>query len=724
MSGTDFGDEREEIIADFIVETDELIERLDQELVQLEERPDDLALLNSIFRAAHTIKGTSSFLGFPRMTELTHKAENVLDKLRNNAFKVTSEIMDCLLKALDGIRTLLDEIKEGHGADGTYDATEIQTKLIAIVENGGTLEPQAGGGGKTAVVAAVPSASTAPSSGGSSLDDILASAPKVTPKPTVEGKGKESSGGGSLDDILASAPKISPKPTVEGKGKEASGGGSLDDILASAPKISPKPTVEGRGKESSGGGASLDDILASAPKISPKIVADPKAAAAPAPDPAAKPVVAAAAPAASAPAAAAPSSGEAKAVAVEQTIRVDVERLDALMNLAGELVLSRNRLVNITRDLEGAGHDSEPLMELANVVQSISLVAGNLQMAVMKTRMLPIGKVFNKFPRMVRDLAREKKKNVDLVIIGADTEVDKSVVEAIGDPLVHLIRNSVDHGIEMPEVRAQRGKPENGTVQLIAMHQGNHVVIVIKDDGNGMDPKRIKEVAIKRGVLDETQASRMTDKEVRLLIFKPGFSTAEKVTSTSGRGVGMDVVKTNVEQLGGTIDIDSEVTVGTVMTIKLPLTLAIIQALMVKANNETYAISLANVMETVRVPRSKIQSVEGHEVVHLRDRVIPVVHLASLLDSPTFRGEDSDDGPADKSSLYIVVLGLGEQRIGLVVERLLGQEEVVIKSLGDYLQSIPGIAGSTILGDGRVSLIIDVAGLMEMVYAGKVSTRV
>lgn len=712
MSGTDFGDEREEIIADFIVETDELIERLDQELVQLEERPEDFALLNSIFRAAHTIKGTSSFLGFTRMTELTHKAENVLDKLRNNAFGVTAEIMDCLLQALDGIRTLLDEIREGRGVDGDFDATETQKKLIAIVENSGSLTPPAGGAqpkGTTVVAAPAPAAS----SGQSSIDDILASAPKVTPKPTVEGKPKAS--GGSIDDILASAPKVTPKPTVEGKPK-AGGGGSIDDILASAPKVTPKPTVEGKPK-AAGGGSSIDDILASAPKVSPKISLEPKATQ---PAAEAKP---AAPPAAASPA---KPAGEAKdkAVAVEQTIRVDVERLDALMNLAGELVLSRNRLVNITRDLEGAGHESDPLMELANVVQSISLVAGNLQMAVMKTRMLPIGKVFNKFPRMVRDLAREKQKNIDLVITGAETEVDKSVVEAIGDPLVHLIRNSVDHGIEMPEVRKQRNKSETGTVELVAMHQGNHVVIVIRDDGNGMDPKRIKDVALKRGVIDEMQASRMTDKEARLLIFKPGFSTAEKVTSTSGRGVGMDVVKTNVEQLGGLIEIDSEEGFGTTMTIKLPLTLAIIQALMVRAGGETYAISLANVMETVRVPKAKIQSVEGHEVVHLRDRVIPVVHLSRLLDCPPWAADSDDQGSAGNGSLYIVVLGLGEQRIGLVVEKLLGQEEVVIKSLGDYLQSIQGIAGSTILGDGRVALIIDVVGLMDLVFSGKASARV
>ncbi len=694
MSAADFGEEQQEIIADFIVETDELIERLDQELVELEERADDLDLLNSIFRAAHTIKGTSSFLGFTRMTELTHKAENVLDKLRNQSLRLNSEIMDCLLEALDGIKTLLDEIKAGRGVDGDFDPSGTVEKLLAIVEGGA-------GAATTA-----PAPKPADSSNDLDLDSILAGAPKVAPKLKDDPKG--SGGDLDLDSILAGAPKVAPK--LKADQKSSGSDMDLDSILAGAPKVAPKLKDEPKSSEG-GGGLDLDSILASAPKVAPKLDTEAKAkpAPAPAPAPAAKP------------AAAAPA-GDQKAVAVEQTIRVDVERLDSLMNLAGELVLCRNRLVNITRDLESEGRDSEPILDLSNVVQALSLVAGNLQIAVMKTRMLPIGKVFNKFPRMVRDLARDKKKQVELVINGAETEVDKSVVEAIGDPLVHLIRNSVDHGIEMPEVREQRGKEPMGTVELTARHQGNHVVIIIRDDGNGMDPERIKSVAIKKGVIDETQASRLSDKEARLLIFRAGFSTAEQVTSTSGRGVGMDVVKTNVEQLGGMIDIDSEVGHGTTMTIKLPLTLAIIQALMVRAATETYAISLGNVMETVRVPKSKIQSVEGHEVVHLRDRVIPVVRLAEILDCPPPPALEEDTG-AGALSLYIVVLGLGEQRIGLVVDRLLGQEEVVIKSLGDYLQSVPGIAGSTILGDGQVALIVDVAGLMEMVYNGGIAPR-
>jgi len=645
MSATDFGDEREEIIADFIVETDELIERLDQELVQLEDSPTDSALLNSIFRAAHTIKGTSSFLGFDRMTELTHKAENVLDKLRNAEFEVNADIMDALLDALDGIRALLDEIRAGQADSGDYDPTPIATRLTSIVKHGGQLgdddsgdepsapepevvaeEPQkvvrnqtkrivrslvdqakaAVERGQTGVRtkadiearAAQAEADASSASKSSSLDDLLASAPAVKPKLHVPGDEprakvpKAESAPSSLDDLLASAPKVSPKISIPGEErKKPAPKTDLDALLATAPRVSPKISIPGEAHDDEsralvdrdkplpagididrllaaappvqpklvipgeGGGrplrpnASLDDLLASAPKVSPKISIpgeEPKQPEAPAKadasddktntnvrhrgrPPSATDRVSTrtfsrsqastasagpANPAKSAPARRAPRQTEApiKSVAVEHTIRVDVERLDALMNLAGELVLGRNRLSNITRQLEGTSAEGETVQELANIVANISLITGNIQMAVMKTRMLPIGKVFNRFPRMVRDLAREKKKLVDLQIIGGDTEVDKSVIEAIGDPLVHLIRNSVDHGIESPAARAERGKAETGRVRLSAEHEGNNVLIKIQDDGAGMDPDRIGKVALSRGVVDEAALSRMTDK--------------------------------------------------------------------------------------------------------------------------------------------------------------------------------------------------------------------
>ncbi len=718
MTDNDFGEELDEIIADFIVETEELIERLDQELVRLEETPEDLDLLNSIFRAAHTIKGTSSFLGFSRMTELTHKAENVLDKLRNGAFKVSSEIMDALLDALDGIKALLEEIREGRGQDGDYDPQPTMDILIEIADNNGVRASEAGA---AAPVSSSEPAQTETTESEEAKDDLIVVA---AGRNTAH---IEKEGGNDLDALLSSAPKVEPK--IEIPGEAVGGGDDLDALLSSAPKVEPKIEIPG---EAVGGGDDLDALLSSAPKVEPKIeipgesAAKEKAEASSQKPAAPAPQAASPKPAAQTPAKAkASAAGGKSGVAVEQTIRVDVERLDALMNLAGELVLGRNRLANITRTIEAADHEVTMMAELSHVVSAISQVTSNLQMAVLKTRMLPIGKVFNRFPRMVRDLAREKKKLVDLKIIGGNTEVDKSVIEAIGDPLVHLIRNGVDHGIEAPEKRKAAGKAEMGNLELSAQHEGNNVVIRIKDDGGGMDPEIISAVALKRGVVDEMQLARMSPKEIRMLIFQPGFSTAETITNTSGRGVGMDVVKTNVEQLGGTIDVESELGKGTSMSIKLPLTLASIQALMVKAQHEVYAISLTNVIETVRIPRSKMQSVEGRKVVHLRDSVIPVFILGELFDCIIKEGAETGSGPdAVEQPVYIVVIGLGEQRVGLVVDQLLGQEEVVIKSLGEYLQTVPGIAGSTILGDGEVALIIDVAGLMNMIHEMRSYVRV
>ncbi|NUQ34136.1 MAG: chemotaxis protein CheA [Planctomycetaceae bacterium] len=695
---TDFGDEREEIISDFIVESEELISRLDNELVELEDQPSNPDLLNSIFRAFHTIKGTSSFLGFTRMTELTHKAENVLDKLRNHAFPITPEIMDVILKALDGIRAILAEIQAGQGDGGSYDPKPVIARLITIVETRGGTQ------GATKAAEAPKPADKAPekatekvskAASEMSLDDLLASAPKVEPKIEIPGEKKAAASSSSLDDILASAPKVEPKITVPGESAPA----AVEKAIKEATRALSRDAAKFKEKTQRLRGLTP-------PPVAPEQAGAPVALAGPA-----NPAKAGTGPVDKGKGA--PAGDHKGGVAVEQTIRVDVERLDALMNLAGELVLGRNRLANIMRQLEQSNIEHDAVLELSNVVGSISLVASDLQMAVMKTRMLPIGKVFNRFPRMVRDLARDLKKNIELSIVGGDTEVDKSVIEAIGDPLVHLVRNSCDHGVEPPDVRKQRGKTETGHVELAARHEGNNVVITIADDGKGIDVAMIKSIGIKKGVIDEVQAARMTDKEARLLIFAPGFSTAQVITNVSGRGVGMDVVRSNIEGLGGTIEILSETGVGTKMVIKLPLTLAIIESLMVAVGDEVYAISLANVMETVRVPRMRVQSVEGHEVVQLRDTVMPIVHLAEVLECP--RGRRSGDYKAN-DQLYVVVLGLAEQRIGLVVDSLLGQEEVVIKSLGDYLHDVPGIAGSTILGDGRVALILDIAGVMELAH--------
>jgi len=403
------------------------------------------------------------------------------------------------------------------------------------------------------------------------------------------------------------------------------------------------------------------------------------------------------------------------ASSMEQTIRVEVKRLDHLMNLIGELVLGKNRLLKIYDDVEERYEGEKFLEELNQVVSSISLVTTDLQIAVMKTRMLPIAKVFNKFPRMVRDLSRELGKQIELEISGEETELDKSIVEEIGDPLVHIIRNSCDHGIENGKARLLKGKSEVGLIQLKAYNEGNHIVIEITDDGNGLDPDILRSKAIEKGMISEREADGMSDKEAFALIFKPSLSTAKVVTNVSGRGVGMDVVKTNIEKLNGIIDVDSEVGRGTVIKLKIPLTLAIIQALLVGAQEEYYAIPLASVLETVRIPLDEIYTIEGKNVLRLRDEVLSLVRLSDIFGvKQVYEGAEHT---------YVVVIGLAEAKLGVVVDTLVGQEEIVIKSLGDYLQGIEGIAGATIRGDGRVTLIIDVAALMNLAKGITVDIR-
>ena len=390
----------------------------------------------------------------------------------------------------------------------------------------------------------------------------------------------------------------------------------------------------------------------------------------------------------------------------EQTIRVDVKRLDQLMNLIGELVLAKNRLIKIYNDVEERYEGEKFLEEVNQVVSAISIVTTDLQIAVMKTRMLPIGKVFNRFPRVVRDLSRELKKKVNLIIKGEETELDKSIIEEIGDPLVHMIRNAIDHGIEPPEERVKKGKDEIGNVWLQAYNEGNMIVIEIKDDGRGMDPEILKQKAVEKGIITNTEASNMSNKEAFMLIFKPGFSTAAKITNVSGRGVGMDVVKTNIEKLNGIIEVDSVTGKGSTFKLKIPLTLAIIQALLVSSQEDLFAVPLSNVIETVRIVEEDIYLIEGKSVLKLREEVLPLVNMADIFEIEKVLEPDK--------YLYVVILGLGATKVGLIVDRFIGQEEIVIKSLGEFLKGLPGIAGATIRGDGKVTLIIDVGTLMKL----------
>ena len=645
-------DDMKEIMEDFLIEAFELIEQIDHDLVELEANPEDLELLNRIFRVAHTVKGSSSFLNFDVLTELTHHMEDVLNKARKGELKITPDIMDVVLESVDMMKGLLESIRDnGNDAAAGIDIKNICASLTQISE-----------GEAPSAASEAPAAAPAPE-------------PVKEPEPATPAE--------------EAAPEVSDA--------------ELSKLSDSEVEAEIERLLKVRKAEDQARRASKGIAPKSPEEIAPATSAAPAPAARPAPSrerDTDKKV---------------PAASSSSAVAQEQTIRVEVKRLDHLMNLIGELVLGKNRLLKIYDDVEERYEGEKFLEELNQVVSSLSLVTTDIQLAVMKTRMLPIAKVFNKFPRMIRDLSRDLGKQIDLEISGEETELDKSIVEEIGDPLVHIIRNSCDHGIEDPETRKAMGKPEKGLVQLKAYNEGNHIVVEIVDDGKGLDADMLKSKSIEKGIITEREADAMSEKEAFGLIFRPGFSTAAKVTNVSGRGVGMDVVKTNIEKLNGIIDIESEVGKGTVMKLKIPLTLAIIQSLLVGTQEEFYAIPLASVLETVRVPIDDIYTIDGKNVLRLRDEVLSLVRLSDV-----FGVEKVFDGG---DHTYVVIIGVAEAKLGIIVDTLVGQEEIVIKSMGDYLQNIPGIAGATIRGDGRVTLIIDVGAMMEMAKDIKVDIR-
>ncbi len=656
-------DDLQEIMEDFLIEAFEMNEQLDQDLVELEHNPEDLDLLNRIFRVAHTIKGSSSFLNLNILTHLTHNMEDVLNRARKGEIKITPDIMDVVLRSIDLMKTLLvtirdtgsdtnngkeNEIEEAvkqlqaitsqnlEGAkEGTKEAPKEETKKEVKEEN--TKENQE-------------NKAKAPAAKNPTSDNPLADEP-------------------DLDYTNMSAEEVEAEiERLLNKRQEA------DKERRAQKKQEAKPKQE----------VALKTETLKAPKIETKAKAKADT-----------------------------EENKALSIGVEQTVRVDVRRLDHLMNLIGELVLGKNRLIRIYGDVEERYDGEKFLEELNQVVSSISAVTTDLQLAVMKTRMQPVGKVFNKFPRMVRDLSRELGKSIELIIEGEETELDKSIVEEIGDPLIHIIRNSCDHGIEPLEERRRLNKPETGKVQLSAYNEGNHIVIKISDDGKGLDPVMLKEKAIEKGVISERDAEGMSDREAFNLIFKPGFSTAKVVSNVSGRGVGMDVVKTNIEKLNGIIEIDSEVGVGTTQKLKIPLTLAIIQALLVGVQEEYYAIPLSSVLETVRISQDEIYTVDGKSVLRLRDEVLSLVRLSDIFKVDAILESNSD--------VYVVIIGLADQKIGVIVDYLIGQEEVVIKSLGYYLKNTRGIAGATVRGDGKITLIVDVGAMMDMAKSIKVN---
>ncbi|ECW7472071.1 chemotaxis protein CheA, partial [Campylobacter coli] len=599
-------EDMQEILEDFLVEAFELVEQIDHDLVELETNPEDLELLNRIFRVAHTVKGSSSFLNFDVLTKLTHHMEDVLNKARHGELKITPDIMDVVLESIDRMKTLLNSIRDnGNDTAIGMDIEPICARLTAISEG----ESPNGVENETPVEAP------------------QKEEPAPTPEPEVDVNQLSDSEVEAEIERLLKARKAEDQARRAQK-KQNTAASTTSKPAASTPKAE---NMEKKVPASGGGGGGMD-----------------------------------------------------------QTIRVEVKRLDHLMNLIGELVLGKNRLLKIYDDVEERYEGEKFLEELNQVVSQLSIITTDVQLAVMKTRMQPIAKVFNKFPRVVRDLSRELGKQIELEITGEETELDKSIVEEIGDPIMHMIRNSCDHGVEDPATRAANGKPEKGIVQLKAYNEGNHIVVEITDDGKGLDANSLKAKAIEKNLITEREADQMTDKEAFALIFKPGFSTAAKVTNVSGRGVGMDVVKTNIEKLNGVIEIDSELGKGSSFKLKIPLTLAIIQSLLVGTQEEFYAIPLASVLETVRVPIDDIYTIEGKNVLRLRDGVLSLVRLSDVF------GVKQVLESGDQT--YVVVIGVAESKLGIIVDTLVGQEEIVIKSMGDYLQNIQGIAGATIRG--------------------------
>ena len=579
------------LLQEFLIESEELLEGMNQDLVALEQAPDDTELLNRIFRALHTIKGTSGFLNFDPVVRLSHRAEDVLNTLRRSEVEFSRRIMDALLAARDQLSIMLQDIREGGLKDYALDG------LIAELE-------------------AVQKPAPAPSR----LGDILVAEGVIAP--------------GALQDVL----------------QQQAQSGEIRKI----------------------GELLVEKGLASKTDVSNALARQKR---------------------------------QADSVIAAQTMRVDVRKLDELIDLVGELVLERNRLFQLSRELSMGRLEMQHLTEaFSQSTARLSFITKELQAAGLRARMVPIDTVFRKFPRLVRDVAHNLKKEVDLLVSGEDTELDKTMVEMIGDPLVHLVRNSLDHGLELPDVRESAGKPRKGTIRLEARQEGDQIIISVADDGAGIDPARIAKKAMEKGLVTADRLRTMTTREILDFVFLPGFSTAEKISDLSGRGVGMDVVRSNLTKLNGTIELESKLGGGTTVFLRLPLTLAILPVLLVEVGNEIYALPLRSVVETARIRATELHRFEGSELLHLRGETVPLLRLRQIF-KVQYRADE-------KGSDKVVILGIGEKRIALLVDNLIGQESTVIKPLGSYLHHCSGIAGATISGDGRVRLVLDPADLL------------
>lgn len=672
-------DADDEILQDFLVEAGEILEQLGGQLVDLENNGDDSDLLNAVFRGFHTIKGGAGFLNLEPLVQLCHRAEDIFNALRNGERSVDAQLMDIILPVLDSLNDMFDSLKAG---EFPQDADPAQLQALDALLHGDAATP---------APVAEAAAEAEPDVTDDEFEAMLEAANKTEPEPAADANASDEitddefealldnlHGKGQFGAVAESAPET-PKAEVPTPAASTDSDMITDDEFEAL-------LDQLHGEKAPGG-----TTEAAAEQVAPAVTAKPeKAAPAPA---AAKP---AEKPAEKKPAAK-PAARDA-APQAETSVRVDTKRLDDIMNLVGELVLVRNRLSTLQSTVENE--------HVSSAVANLDVVTADLQNSVMKTRMQPIKKVFGRFPRVVRDLARSLNKEIVLEMEGEDTDLDKNLVEALADPLVHLVRNSVDHGIEMPDDREAVGKPRAGTVLLKASQEGDHIELTITDDGAGMDADKLRGIAVSKGVMDEEAAARLSDNECYNLIFAPGFSTKEEISDISGRGVGMDVVKTRIIELNGSVEIDSKLGEGTNLIIKVPLTLAIMPTLMVMLGDQAFALPLVNVCEIFDLDLSKTNIVDGQQVVVVRDKPLPLYYLSEWLVKGRSSAERQNRG-------HVVIVGLGTQRIGFVVDELLGQEEVVIKPLGKMIQGTDGLAGATITGDGNIALILDVPGLLK-----------
>ncbi|MBG7133890.1 chemotaxis protein CheA [Pseudomonas aeruginosa] len=695
-------DADEEILQDFLVEAGEILEQLSEQLVELESRPDDMDLLNAIFRGFHTVKGGAGFLQLNALVECCHIAENVFDILRKGERRVSSELMDVVLQALDTVNAMFDQVREQ--SEPTPATPELLAALARLAEPEGAEPAEPVQAPPAAVPPAEPAAPPeAPAQSASSdiTDDEFEQLLDALQGDEAPASAVAEAPAAPAGDEISDAEFEALLDQLHGKGKFVPPAVSAEPAQVPAEAVEPAAAAAGDDIRDDEFEALLDELhgkgkfngaseaVAAAAAVAKNIAAKSTAA-----KPAAPAKAAAARPAAPD----RPAASEA-----ETTVRVDTARLDEIMNMVGELVLVRNRLVRL-----GLNSGDEAM---AKAVANLDVVTGDLQMSVMKTRMQPIKKVFGRFPRLVRDLARNMKKEINLELVGEETDLDKNLVEALADPLVHLVRNAVDHGIESPEEREAAGKPRVGQVVLSAEQEGDHILLMITDDGKGMDAEVLRNKAVEKGLLERDAADRLTDLECYNLIFAPGFSTKTEISDVSGRGVGMDVVKTKISQLNGTVNVFSQKGSGSKIVIKVPLTLAIMPTLMVMLGSQAFAFPLVNVNEIFHLDLSRTNVVDGQEVVIVRDKALPLFYLKRWL-VPSAAHEEQGEG-------HVVILSVGTQRIGFVVDQLVGQEEVVIKPLGKMLQGTPGMAGATITGDGRIALILDVPSMLKR-YARRI----